>query len=103
MRIKVQTWRDKIGNLLRILSGKMIFFMKHLLNGPEFELFNVFQVALLVKEVFGVLSTQCKLFGHFTEQFLKHGKVILVSVIILAGARIEEKVSGEELESYASQ
>lgn len=51
IRIKIETRRYEVGNLLCILGRKVILLVQDFIYGPEFELFNVLQVALLVEEI----------------------------------------------------
>merc|ERR1712127_725733 len=96
-RVEVQAWRHKVGHLLGVLGREVVLLVQDLVSGPELELFDVLEVTLLVEEVLGVLPSNGEFLGHFAEELLEHGEVVLIAVVVLASTGVEKEVSCEEL------
>ena len=51
-----------------------------------------------VEELLGVLTRECKVLWHSSEEFHHLGKMIIILVVVLSLSRLKQKVSGNHLE-----
>mmetsp|Transcript_36407 Transcript_36407/g.67283 ORF Transcript_36407/g.67283 Transcript_36407/m.67283 type:complete len:242 (+) Transcript_36407:126-851(+) len=103
LRIELQERQHELRDLLRILGGEVVLLVQDFLDRPELQLLDVLQVALPIEEVLRVLPGQRELLRHLPKKLLEHGEVVLVPVVVLPRARIEQQVARQQLERDAPQ
>jgi hypothetical protein len=95
---QIQHRQQEASNLLRVLGGKVVFFLEYVGEGPVAQTVDIAQLALAVEDFLGPFAVGREGLGEGTEQLDDLSDVVVVFAIFGAGLGVEEVVAGYEFE-----
>ena len=101
--VPVEHGQKEVGQGVSLVLLDVVLLVEHRLERPIVETLDALQVAAISEELAAILAGQSKILGHSTEQFHHLRQMIIILVVVVALARLEQELARDHLKDSARE
>lgn len=101
--IPVKHGQEEVSHSLCLVFLDVVLLVEHRLQRPVVEALDAFQVAAVGEELAAVFAGESEVLWHSSEKLHHLRQVVIILVVVVALARLEQEFAGDHLKDSARE
>lgn len=101
--VPLEHGKEEVGQSMSLVFPDVVLLVEHRLEWPVIQTLDLPQVTAVVEELAAILAGQSQILGHAAEEFHHLRQVVIVLVVVVALARLEQEFTGDHFEDRACE